>query len=145
MPFQHTYFSSYECSAVADSHNSWRWLQGLDRLNQNLASSIDTQMPLSDAGWCEMVCYPPPGSDTFEAQQELSIFLLHLQTVAKAGGKLLHPQWSAIFPVYTPLARPASVTTLLDVIVSDPQPRVWLHCICTYPARALTGLAQLLS
>lgn len=44
-----------------------------------------------------------------------------MQAMAKADGKAMHPLWSAIFPVYTPLTGKASMATLMDVIASDPQ------------------------
>ena len=53
-----------------------------------------------------------------------------MQAMAKADGKAMHPLWSAIFPVYTPLTGKASMTTLMDVIASDPQPKVKA---CWYP------------
>ena len=48
----------------------------------------------------------------------------HLQSMAKQDGRLLHPLWTALFPVYTPLSIKPSMATLMDVMVTDPQPKV---------------------
>ncbi len=44
--------------------------------------------------------------------------------MARTDGKSLHPLWSAIFPVYTPLTEKPAMTSFMDVMVKDPQPKV---------------------
>lgn len=46
------------------------------------------------------------------------------QSMAKTDGRALHPLWSAVLPVYTPLTSKPSMMTLMDVMVKDPQPKV---------------------
>ena len=54
----------------------------------------------------------------------LHSILWPLQSMAKHNGRLLHPFWSTLLPVYTPLSAKPSMVTLMDVMVKDPQPKV---------------------
>ncbi|CAK0757758.1 hypothetical protein CVIRNUC_002567 [Coccomyxa viridis] len=62
--------------------------------------------------------------DPYRASQARLASLTCLQSMAKQDGRLLHPLWTALFPVYTPLSIKPSMATLMDVMVIDPQPKV---------------------
>ena len=47
-----------------------------------------------------------------------------LQVLVKADCKALHPHWTVLLPVHTPLATRAASATLVDVVVNDPLVKV---------------------
>ena len=46
------------------------------------------------------------------------------QVLCKADSKALHAYWPMLFPVQTPLSRRPDFITLMDVMASDPVPKV---------------------
>ncbi|KAK9806281.1 hypothetical protein WJX72_008421 [[Myrmecia] bisecta] len=87
--------------------------------------------------------------DRFKSSRVRLAALNCLQVLAKADGKALHPHWTALLPVHTPLSNRPGTASLMDVVVNDPLAKVRATAAATVsvllegaPQRAYLAIAE---